>query len=76
MQLFKKLDSSQKGYLIYDDIVKYLGNMGIKIKHEYKRVFTRIQKYKSGRVSFDEFIWEFGCKSTLDEYKQEEDRKS
>ncbi|KAM3141497.1 hypothetical protein pb186bvf_006361 [Paramecium bursaria] len=75
--IFKKLDRTQKGYLVYDDIFSYLTNMGMKLKKgDYKIVFQRMQKYKSGRLSFEEFILEFSNEEGLKDYQNVEESKS
>lgn len=66
LDLFQKLDFGLKGYLVFDDLIKYMKDLGGKFdKDDFKRLFQRFQKHKSGRVNFEEFLLEFGSEKTI-----------
>ncbi|CAD8069037.1 unnamed protein product [Paramecium primaurelia] len=68
---FRKLDQKQKGYLILNDIITYVKSMGVQVKgNDYYRVFFMLQQYKSGRISFNEFLKRFSTKEAYNNYLQ------
>ncbi|CAD8086747.1 unnamed protein product [Paramecium sonneborni] len=71
---FRKLDQKQKGYLIYNDFVIYIKSKGVQIKgNDYYRVFFMLQQYKSGRISFNEFLKKFSTREAYQNYLQQLD---
>ncbi|CAD8070773.1 unnamed protein product [Paramecium primaurelia] len=71
---FRKLDQKQKGYLIFNDFITYIKSKGVQVKgNDFYRVFFMLQQYKSGRISFNEFLKKFSTKEAYQNYQQQLD---
>ena len=60
-ELFDIIDINNKGFLVYDDLIKYLLNENINYKNQlgYDLLFIRFDKGRNGRIFFKDFLEEF-----------------
>ena len=60
-ELFDIIDINNKGFLVYDDLIKYLLNENINYNNQlgYDLLFIRFDKGRNGKIFFKDFLEEF-----------------
>ena len=60
-ELFDFIDINNKGFLVYDDLIKYLLNENINYNNQlgYDLLFIRFDKGRNGKIFFKDFLEEF-----------------
>ena len=60
-ELFDIIDINNKGFLLYDDLIKYLLNENINYNNQlgYDLLFIRFDKGRNGKIFFKDFLEEF-----------------
>ena len=62
LDLFKEIDQAKKGYIVQDDIRRYLHSYEIGANQlETSAIMRVFNKSNSGRINYNEFLNEINC---------------
>ena len=62
LDLFKEIDQAKKGYIVQDDIRRYLHSYEIGANQLETAAIMRVfNKSNSGRINYNEFLNEINC---------------